>query len=88
MKPKTSFLLSTMAILALCALVFMLLRERSGVSRVVLAKALDEQTAGLEQHIDARCDKIEDRLERIESKLDRLLELATPTLPDDMSPAG
>ena len=58
-----------------------------GVSHKEIKDAVQESAKRVEGHIDLRCDTMERKLDRIESKLDRLIELATPKLPDNMIPA-
>jgi len=58
-----------------------------GVSHRDLKMFLVREGAVMRAHVDQRCAAIEKKLDRIESKLDRLIEVATPKLPDGMQPA-
>jgi len=55
-----------------------------GVSHREIKEAVVAESAKVQAHVDARCDAMEQKLDRIESKLDRLIEMATPKLPDGM----
>ena len=55
-----------------------------GVSHRDLKEAVARESAVVRERVDARCDALERRLDRIESKIDRLIEMATPRLPDGM----
>ena len=55
-----------------------------GVSHREIKDTVIEQSAEVQAHVDARCDALERKLDRIEAKLDKLIEMATPKLPDGM----
>ena len=64
------------------------------VSRREVKETVVGESSAIQARLDARCDAIERRFERvdskldsIESKLDRLIDMATPRLPDGMVPA-
>lgn len=48
-------------------------------SRTTRAQLRDESAA-----INAKLDRIEAKVDRVEAKLDKLIEMATPKLPDGM----
>ena len=60
---------------------------RGGVTHRELADLVVAEGAATREKVDARCDALDAKLDRIESKLDKLIELATPRLPDGMSVA-
>lgn len=64
---------------------------RMGLDSARLEAAIRAESARVQARLDDRfdllerkVDGLETRLERIESKIDRLIELATPRLPDGM----
>ena len=87
--------------IAVCVLLLLLLALEAfrfvmdgAVSRREVKETVVRESAAIQAHLDARCDAIERRFERIdskldgiESKLDRLIDMATPKLPDGMAPA-
>ena len=50
------------------------------VSHAEIRDAIREESESVRKRVDSRCDAIE-------RKLDRLIEMATPKLPDNMVPA-
>jgi len=58
-----------------------------GVTHRDLKAFVEREGVETRAHVDRRCDALEKKLDRIEGKLDRLLEMATPKLPDGMQPA-
>ena len=65
-----------------------------GVTHRDLADLITAEGAATRARVDERCDaldvkldRIESKLDRIESKLDKLIQLATPRLPDGMKAA-
>ena len=58
-----------------------------GVTHRELADLVVADGEATRAKVDARCDALDAKLDRIESKLDKLIELATPRLPDGMSVA-
>ena len=58
-----------------------------GVTHRELADLITAEGAATRAKVDERCDAMDARLDRIESKLDKLIQLATPRLPDDMKAA-
>ena len=90
MKPKN---IRCAAIVALLLLLIVLAFEGwrlfadRGVSHRDLEKAVVRESAAVRERVDARCDALERRLDRIESKIDRLIDMATPKLPDGMKVA-
>ena len=58
-----------------------------GVTHRDLADLVSAEGAATRARVDERCDALDVKLDRIESKLDRLIQLATPRLPDGMKAA-
>ena len=95
MKIKKTFLL-VVCVFLLLLLTLELYRfvVDGAVSRREIKESVVSESSAIQAHLDARCDAIERRFERIdskldgiESKLDRLIDMATPKLPDGMAPA-
>ena len=59
-------------------------RFSGDVSHREIYDRLGDESAKIQQKVDARCDALDRKLDRIESKLDRLLEIAHRPLPDGM----
>ena len=55
-----------------------------GVTHRDLADLITAEGAATRTKVDERCDALDAKLDRIESKLDKLIQLATPRLPDGM----
>ena len=64
-----------------------LLYRDGGVTHRELADLIAAEGAATRARVDERCDALDVKLDRIESKLDKLIQLATPRLPDDMKAA-
>ena len=58
-----------------------------GVTHRELADLITAEGAATRAKVDERCDALDVKLDRIESKLDKLIQLATPRLPDGMKAA-
>ena len=58
-----------------------------GVTHRELADLITAEGAATRAKVDERCDALDVKLDRIESKLDKLIQLATPQLPDGMKAA-
>ena len=58
-----------------------------GVTHRELADLITAEGVATRTKVDERCEALDAKLDRIESKLDKLLQLATPRLPDDMKAA-
>ena len=58
-----------------------------GVTHRDLADLVASEGAATRAKVDERCNALDVKLDRIESKLDRLIQLATPRLPDGMKAA-
>ena len=58
-----------------------------GVTHRDLADLITAEGAATRARVDERCDALDVKLDRIESKLDKLIQLATPRLPDGMKAA-
>lgn len=55
-----------------------------GVTHRELADRIADEGEATRTRVDERCDAMDAKLDRIESKLDKLIQLATPRLPDGM----
>ncbi|MBO7684209.1 MAG: hypothetical protein J6T51_05750 [Kiritimatiellae bacterium] len=55
-----------------------------GVTHRELADLIAAEGAATRTKVDERFDALDAKLDRVESKLDRLIQLATPRLPDGM----
>ena len=75
-------LLVILILLALAGWVWYM--QCGGVSHREIKVTVIDESAKVQARMDARCDALEQKLDRIESKLDRLIEMATPKLPDGM----
>jgi len=65
-----------------------------GVTHADLSRQIDRESAVIREHVDVRCGeldaklgRVEAKLDRIEAKLDKLIEMATPKLPEGMRAA-
>ena len=63
------------------------LRQADITTREVQSTVLAESQT-LQRQIGSRSAALEQKLDRIEAKLDRLIQMATPQLPDGMQPAN
>ena len=81
---RIAFLVLLLLILLILAFEGWRLFADGGVSHRDLEKAILRESAAVREHMDVRCDALERRLDRIESKIDRLIDMATPKLPDGM----
>ena len=94
---KWIILIVVLAVVAIAAFLFVSMSGEHGKTRGVVnlrADMLQADIAGVAAKVDARSDalegelaRIDAKLDRIEGKLDRLIEMATPKLPDGMEPA-
>jgi len=66
---------------------FWLFYRDGGVTHRDLADLIVSEGAATRAKVDERCNALDVKLDRIESKLDRLVQLATPRLPDGMKAA-
>jgi len=64
-----------------------LFNRDGGVTHRELADLITAEGAATRAKVDERCDALDVKLDRIESKLDKLIQLATPRLPDGMKAA-
>jgi len=62
-------------------------KQCGDVSHHEIKEAVAVESVAIQQRLDERCSKIEQKLDQIENKLDILLELARPKLPDGMTPS-
>ena len=83
------FLIAVLLVVVLAIVVawLWLFYRDGGVTHRELADLVAAEGAATRAKVDMRCDALDARLGRIESKLDKLIELATPRLPDGMSVA-
>ena len=83
------FLLAVVLVVLLATVVawLWLFYRDGGVTHRELADLITAEGAATRTKVDERCDALDVKLDRIESKLDKLLQLATPRLPDDMKAA-
>jgi len=88
MKKYLAFFILLLVLSSLGVMYFHCGEATNTMVQTTVVREAARATEHLSARLDARCDSLESRLERIEGKLDRLLELAVPQLPDDMSPAG
>ena len=56
----------------------------SGVTHEEIYEAVTEESAKVQNVVDDRYRKLDQKLDRIEGKLDKLLEIANRPLPDGM----
>ena len=75
------------ALLLAAACLWLLWRQSGGVSHVEIRDTVVAESGSVKALVDARCDALERKLDAIEGKLDLLIRMATPQLPDGMSPA-
>ena len=66
---------------------FLWWRSYAGVSNREILGAVREEGAATRLTVEMQCNALSRKLDRIESKLDRLIDMATPRLPDGMTPA-
>ena len=59
----------------------------SGVTHEEIYEAVTEESAKVQNIVDDRYRKLDQKLDRIEGKLDKLLEIASRPLPDGMQRA-
>ena len=64
-----------------------LFHRDGGVTHRELADRIAAEGAAARERVDERCNALDIKLDRIESKLDKLIQLATPRLPDGMKVA-
>jgi len=62
-------------------------RACGGVTHRELKDAVTDESAAIQARIDARYRALDEKLDRIEAKLDKLIDMATPKLPDGMKVA-
>ena len=67
----------------LCMWLWLFYRD-GGVTHRDLADLITAEGAATRTKVDERSDALDAKLDRIESKLDKLIQLATPRLPDGM----
>ena len=86
MKKILAVILLVVALSSAVAWLWLLYRD-GGVTHRDLADLVAAEGAATRAKVDERCDALDVKLDRIESKLDRLVQLATPRLPDGMKAA-
>ena len=72
-----------LVLLVLLAWLWLFYRD-GGVTHRQLADLITAEGAATRAKVDQRCNALDSKLDRIESKLDKLIQLATPRLPDGM----
>ena len=87
MKMKLRHAVPLIILLAILLAWLWLFYRDGGVTHRELADLVVAEGAATRERVDARCDALDAKLDRIESKLDKLIELATPRLPDGMTVA-
>ena len=86
MKKILALFLLVAALSAAVAWLWLFYRD-GGVTHRDLADLVAAEGAATRAKVDERCNALDVKLDRIESKLDRLIQLATPRLPDGMKTA-
>ena len=93
MKRKLACAAALLLLVMLGAWLWLLYRD-GGVTHRELSQKIETESMAVQSKVDARYDALEKKLDRIESKLDsveskldRLIQLATPRLPDGMKTA-
>ena len=81
-----AFFLLVVVLAAVVAWLWLFYRD-GGVTHRDLAGLIASEGATTRAKVDERCNALDVKLDRIESKLDRLIQLATPRLPDGMKTA-
>ena len=83
------FLIAVLLVMVLVTIVswLWLFYRDGGVTHRDLADLVAAEGTATRARVDERCDALDVKLDRIESKLDRLIQLATPQLPDGMKAA-
>lgn len=85
---KIKRIIGTVALLALLSGAgYAYLRFNGGVTHVEIRDTVLDESQAVQSHMDARCDSLDAKLDRIEGKLDALIRMATPQLPDGMTPS-
>jgi hypothetical protein len=87
MMRKILFSIVFVVVLATAVAWLWLFYRDGGVTHRDLAGLITAEGAATRARMDERCDALDVKLDRIESKLDRLIQLATPRLPDGMKAA-
>lgn len=59
-------------------------RHCGGVSHGDLKASIEREASATREQVAAHDARINEKLDRIEAKLDKLIEMATPKLPDGM----
>ena len=80
------FMIAVLLVVVLATIIawLWLFYRDGGVTHRDLADLITAEGAATRAKVDERCDAMDGKLDRIESKLDKLLQLATPRLPDGM----
>lgn len=82
---KKLIVILILQVIALGAVVWYL--KFSGVTHGEIYDAVTEESAKVQDVVDDRYQKLDQKLDRIEGKLDKLLEIANRPLPDGMQRA-
>jgi hypothetical protein len=84
MTKKVLIAILIVVLLAMTVAWLWLFYRDGGVTHRELADLITAEGAATRTKVDERCDALDVKLDRIESKLDKLIQLATPRLPDGM----
>jgi len=84
MTKKVLIAILIVVLLAMTVAWLWLFYRDGGVTHRDLADLIAAEGAATRAKVDERCDALDVKLDRIESKLDKLIQLATPRLPDGM----
>lgn len=80
--------MAVIVLLLICFAAFWMWRmSYAGVSNRQILDAVREEGEKTRRTVDERSDALSKKLDTIEAKLDKLIDLATPRLPDNMTPA-
>ena len=80
--------MAVIVLLLICFAAFWMWRmSYAGVSNRQILDAVREEGEKTRRTVDERSDALSKKLDTIEATLDKLIDLATPRLPDNMTPA-
>ena len=80
--------MAVIVLLLICFAAFWMWRmSYADVSNRQILDAVREEGEKTRRTVDERSDALSKKLDTIEAKLDKLIDLATPRLPDNMTPA-
>ncbi len=80
--------MAVIVLLLICFAAFWMWRmSYAGISNRQILDAVREEGAETRRTVNERSDALSRKLDTIEAKLDKLINMATPRLPDNMTPA-